>query len=55
MHPRFTIHSSCAALRTTISRAVRPDGNRSSTVSTQSGRASGARFWKKGSPSAPST
>ena len=30
-------------------------GSASSTVSIQSGRLSGARFWKKGSPSAPST
>mgnify|MGYP006140201419 CR=1 FL=1 len=30
---------------TTISSAVRPEGNDSSTVSIQSGRGSGARFW----------
>src|SRR5262249_39249945 len=55
MHPRFTIHRSCAASRTTISRVVRPDGKRSSTVSIHSGRCSGARFWKNGSLAAPST
>jgi hypothetical protein len=55
MHPRFTIHTSCAASRTTISSAVRPEGKLSSTVSIQSGRDAGARFWKKNSPSAPFT
>ena len=55
MQPRLTIHSSCAASRTTTSRAVRPDGKRSSTVSIQSGCLSGARFWKNGSWSAPLT
>ncbi len=55
MQPRLTIQASCAASRSTTSRAVRPEGNLSSTTSTQSGRASGARFWKKNSPSAPFT
>ena len=55
MHPRFTIHASCASSRITISCAERPDGNRSSTVSIHSGRDDGARFWKKNSPSAPCT
>ncbi len=55
MQPRLTIHSSWAASRTTTSRAVRPDGKRSSTVSIQSGCLSGARFWKNGSWSAPLT
>ena len=55
MQPRFTIHASCAASRTTISSAVRPDGKLSSTVSIQSGLEEGARFWKKNSPSAPFT
>ena len=55
MQPRLTIQASCAASRMTISSAVRPDGNDSSTVSIQSGRDSGARFWKKGWPAAPST
>src|SRR4030095_7530715 len=55
MHPRFTIHTSCAASRITISSAVRPEGKLSSTVSIQSGRDAGARFWKKNSPSAPFT
>ena len=41
MQPRLTIHASCAASRTTISCAVRPDGKRSSTVSIHSGRDSG--------------
>ena len=40
---------------TTTSSAVRPEGKRSSTVGSQSGRLSGARFWKKASPPAPST
>ena len=55
MQPRLTTQASWAASRTTISWALRPDGNRSSTVSTHSGRFSGARFWKKNSPSAPFT
>ncbi len=55
MQPRFTIHASWAASRTTISSAVRPDGKLSSTVSIQSGREDGRRFWKKKSPSAPLT
>ena len=55
MQPRFTTQTSCAASRTTTSSAVRPEGNASSTVSIQSGRDEGARFWKKASPSAPST
>ncbi len=49
MQPRFTIHNSCAASRTTTSLAVRPEGNFSSTVSIHSGCCSGARFWKNGS------
>ena len=44
-----------AASRTTISCAVRPGRERSSTVSIHSGRFSGARFWKKNSPSTPWT
>ena len=55
MQPRLTTQASCAASLTTTSLAVRPDGKRSSTVSIQSGRLSGARFWKNGSPSAPFT
>src|SRR5947208_2529117 len=55
MQPRLTIHASWAAFVTTISSAVRPDGNDSSTVSIHSGREVGARFWKKASPSAPLT
>jgi hypothetical protein len=55
MQPRFTTQASCAASRITISCALRPDGNLSSTTSVQGGRDSGARFWKKNSPSAPST
>jgi hypothetical protein len=55
MQPRLTAQTSPAASRSTISSAVRPDGKRSSTVSTQSGRLSGARFWKNGSASAPFT
>ena len=55
MHPRLMIQASWAASVTTISWAVRPDGNFSSTVSIHSGREDGARFWKKNSPSAPFT
>ena len=45
MQPRFTIQASPAASSTTISSAVRPEGNASVTVRSQSGRLSGARFW----------
>jgi len=38
-----------------MGQVIRPDGNASSTVSIQSGRDSGARFWKKNSPPAPLT
>jgi hypothetical protein len=55
MQPRLTTQASPAASCSTTSSAVRPDGKRSSAVSIQSGRFSGARFWKKGSPSAPFT
>ena len=55
MQPRLTIQTSWASSRTTISSAVLPEGKLSSTVSTQSGRFLGARFWKKASPSAPFT
>ncbi len=55
MQPRLTIQASWAASRITTSEAVRPDGKDSSTVSIQSGRDSGARFWKKNGPSAPLT
>ena len=55
MQPRFTIQASWAASVTTISSALRPDGNLSSTVCIHAGRLSGARFWKKNSPSAPLT
>src|SRR2546422_1037849 len=55
MQPRFKIQASWASSRTTISWAVRPEGKLSSTVSIHSGRDSGARFWKKNSPSAPLT
>jgi hypothetical protein len=53
MQPRFTIQASCARSVTTISSAVRPDGNASVTVVTHAGRLVGARFWKKNSPSTP--
>ena len=33
--------------------AVRPLGNATVTVCSQSGRLAGTRFWKKNSPSAP--
>ena len=55
MQPRFRIQASCAASRTTISSAVRPDGKLSVTVSIHSGRDFGARFWKNGASSAPLT
>ena len=55
MQPRLMIQASWAASRITTSEAVRPDGNDSSTVSIQSGRDSGARFWKKNWPSEPFT
>src|SRR5229473_5557326 len=55
MQPRLTTQASPAASRSTTSSAVRPDGKLSSTVSIQSGRDDGARFWKNGSPSAPCT
>ena len=53
MQPRFTTQARPAASSTTISSAVRPDGNDSVATRTQSGRFSGARFWKKKSPAAP--
>ena len=55
MQPRLATHASPAASRITTSSAVRPDGKLSSTVSIQSGRDDGARFWKNASPSAPLT
>ncbi len=55
MQPRLMIQANWAASVRTISSAVRPDGKDSATVSIQSGRESGARFWKKNSPSAPFT
>ena len=48
--PRLATQASPAASSITTSSAVRPDGNDSSTVRIQSGRDSGARFWKKYSP-----
>ena len=55
MQPRLTIQARPAASSTTISSAVRPDGNVSSAVRIQSGVLSGARFWKNGSFAMPST
>ena len=55
MQPRLITQASAASSLTTTSSAVRPEGKRSSTVSIQSGRFSGARFWKNGSLSAPLT
>jgi hypothetical protein len=55
MQPRLTTQARPAASRSTTSSAVRPEGKRSSAVSIQSGRLSGARFWKNGSASAPLT
>ncbi len=45
MQPRLTIQASAAALSTTTSSAVRPEGKERVTVRTKSGRLSGARFW----------
>ena len=53
MQPRLITQASAASSVTTTSSAVRPEGKLSSTVWTKSGRFSGARFWKNGSPSAP--
>src|SRR5437879_5621515 len=55
MQPRFTTQARPAASSTTTSSAVLPDGNVSSAVRIQSGRLSGARFWKNGSLVMPST
>jgi len=44
MQPRFTTHTSAAALFTTHSFANRPDGNVNVAMSTNSGCFSGARF-----------
>ena len=55
MQPRLITQASAASSVTTTSSAVRPEGKLSSTVSTKSGRFSGARFWKNGSASAPLT
>ena len=55
MQPRLATQASPAASVTTTSSAVRPDGKLSTTVSIQSGRDDGARFWKNASPSAPFT
>ena len=43
--PRLAIQARAAASRGTTSEAPRPEGNWSSTTSTQYGRFSGARFW----------
>ncbi len=55
MQPRLAAQARPAASRTTTSSALRPDGNFSTTVSSQSGREDGARFWKNASPAAPLT
>ena len=55
MQPRLATQTSPAASRSTTSSATRPDGKLSCAVSIQSGRFSGARFWKNGSLSAPFT
>jgi hypothetical protein len=55
MQPRLTTQTSPAVSCSTTSSAVRPEGKRSSTVSIQSGRFPGARFWKNGSASVPFT
>ena len=48
MQPRLATHARPAASSRTISSAVRPDGKVSVAVRIQSGRLSGARFWKNG-------
>ena len=48
MHPRLTTHASAAALSTTTSSAVRPDGNDSSTVRTNSGTDFGRALLEEG-------
>ena len=45
MQPRLATQASWAASRSTTSVAVRPEGKEMVTVSIQSGRLSGARFW----------
>ena len=55
MQPRLATHASPAASSSTISSAVRPDGKVSVATRIHSGRLSGARFWKNGSFSIPST
>ena len=55
MQPRLITQASPASSVRTTSSAVRPEGKRSSTVPIQSGRLSGARFWKNASCSAPFT
>jgi len=45
MQPRFTIQARPAASSTTTSSAVRPEGNESVALRSQSGRLEGARFW----------
>ena len=55
MQPRLATHASPAASSSTISSAVRPDGKVSVATRIHSGRLSGARFWKNGSLSIPST
>ena len=44
MQPRFTTYTSCAASLTTISSALRPDGNVNVAMSIHGGRFAGARF-----------
>ena len=55
MQPRFATQARPAASSSTISSAVRPDGNVSVATRSQSGRLSGARFWKNASFVIPST
>ncbi len=55
MQPRLLTQASPAASSSTTSSAVRPEGNERVAIRTYSGRFSGARFWKKAWPSAPST
>ncbi len=53
--PRLTAQTRCAASLAQSSVALRPLGNRTVAVSSQSGAVFGTRFWKKKSPAAPST
>ena len=52
-HPRLTAHTTWARSAATRACDVVPLGVVTTVVSSQSGRASGTRFWKKVLPSTP--